>query len=344
MGVFVRAAIEADREAIAAIHCASWRDAYAGFLPEEGLGKSLDARHGDFWRRVFAEPLPGRAVLVAVAENRVRGFVISHPDAADPGMDRIIALHTAPAMRGRGFGALLMQVWADRLIGIGRRRAELTVAEENSGARAFYRRLGGVEGETRKDDFNGHGIAEARRVRWENIGEIAVKARGERIRRTVVPPRVAAERAPSWTGAAHPVEAAKRAAARRKQPLGDLFGLTDFGVNRVEIAPGTHSTVRHFHSHEDEFVHMLEGELTLTLGDRETVLKPGDCAGFPAGEGPPHVLKNLTDRPACYLEIGSRWRDRDICRYPGEDLRVDEGPDGNRWFLRLDGAPVKPAD
>ncbi|MEM1276037.1 MAG: GNAT family N-acetyltransferase [Pseudomonadota bacterium] len=342
--IMIRAAVEADREAIVAIHCASWRDSYLEILPEDALGDRLDEAHGTLWQTIFAEPLPGRVVLVAVSDNRLRGFIHSQPCAEDPGSDFVSALHVDPEARGLGLGALLMRHWADRLTGIGRHRARLIVAEANTGARNFYRRLGGIEGATFEDDLDGHCKTTARVVEWADIGEIAIKARGERIRRLSMPLSMSAELAPAWSGAAHPVDAAEQAKARRKQPLGDLFGLTDFGVNRVEVDPGTSSTVRHFHSHEDEFVLVLEGELTLTLDDRDVLLMPGDCAGFPAGEGPAHVMRNLSGRLAVYLEIGSRWSDRDICRYPGEDLYVGAGPDGNSWFLRLDGTPVKPAD
>ncbi|MEM9045875.1 MAG: GNAT family N-acetyltransferase [Pseudomonadota bacterium] len=344
MHVFVRAAIKADRDAVVAIHCASWRDSYSEILPEEALGETLDQTHGTLWDQIFAEPVPGHVVLVAIADNAIRGFIYSHPDAGDPGIDFISALHVDPEARGLGLGALLMRHWADRLLGIGRHQGRLVVAEANKGAREFYRRLGGVEGGSFEDDLNGHSSTLAREVKWIQISEIAIKARGERIRRLSTPLSLSSELAPAWSGAAHPVDAAQEAMARRKQPLGNPFGLTDFGVNRVEIDPGTSSTIRHYHSHEDEFVIVLEGELTLTLEDRDVLLIPGDCAGFPAGEGPSHVLRNLNGRLAVYLEIGARWPDRDICRYPGEDLCVSEGPDGNRWFLRLDGTPIKPAD
>lgn len=309
------------------------------------LGAGLEADRGALWDRVFVQPRPGRLALVAVKTNEVRGFIISNPDTDDPGLDFIGALHVAPAARGDGLGALLMREWADRMTGIGRNRAKLIVADDNERGRAFYRRIGGVESDVFADDLGVDAHAPARRVTWDDIAVIAALARGETIRRLAPPAMLAAADVQNWTRAIHPVAAADAAKARRKQPLGDPFGLSDFGVNRVEIDPGTVSTVRHFHSHEDEFVMVLEGELTLCLGEREFPMRPGDCAGFPAGEGPSHVLENRSEEEVgVYLEIGSRWPDRDICRYPGQDLIVDAGPDGNRWFLRLDGTPVGPAD
>ncbi|MEM9735177.1 MAG: GNAT family N-acetyltransferase, partial [Pseudomonadota bacterium] len=242
--------------------------------------------------------------------------------------------------RGRGLGTTLMREWSDRMVGIGRRRASLIVDEGNTRAREFYAKLGGQEGEPLLDSLAGHDPTPVRRVVWQDIAEIGWRARGEAIAKLAPPLSLTARELPAWSGAAHPVAAAKAAAARLKQPLGDPFGLTDYGVNRVEIAPGTRSTVQHYHSHEDEWVMVLEGALTLISEDRERVLHPGDCAGFPAGTGPAHLLENRGTAPAIFLEIGSRRPDRDITRYPDEDLMVAPGPDGAPWFQRRDGTPL----
>ncbi|MEM7178003.1 MAG: GNAT family N-acetyltransferase [Pseudomonadota bacterium] len=340
----IRAATAVDREAITAIHVVSWRDSYRGILSDDQLGPELEIRHRALWERVFAAPVPGRLVLVAVVGRAIAGFIISHPDADDPGHDFIRALHVAPDMRSKGLGALLMREWADRMLGFGRRRVSLIVADENVSARRFYRRLGGVEGPVFEDDLGGHGHAPARRITWQDISLIGVTARADRVRRLAGPAKLRARDVAHWSGAAHPVAAAEAAKQRRKQTLGEPFGLTDFGVNRVEVDPGVKSTVQHFHSHEDEFILVLEGRFTLVLDDDEIALEPGDCAGFPAGEGPAHVLENRSDVRGVYLEIGSRWPDRDVTRYRNQDLLVDRGPDGNPWFLRLDGTPIAPAD
>lgn len=346
MNALIRPARATDRDALLAIHCASWRDAYRGTLPDEVLGPGLEAQHGALWDRIFATPVPGRLILSATQDGAPVGFVISHPDADDPGVDFIAALHVDPVRRSGGLGALLMREWSDRMTGIGRRRARLIVADDNQGARRFYTRLGADEGPVFQDDITGHGNGgvAARVMRWDNLAEIAIRARGEAIRRLAPPASLTAADIAQKSGAPHPVEAGKVAAPRRKQALGDPFGLTDFGVNRVEIDAGVSSTVGHYHSHEDEFVLVLEGELTLRLGDREVALPPGTCAGFPAGTGPSHVMENRGDARAVYLEVGARKPDRDITRYPGEDLKVAEGPDGDPWFQRLDGTPLFRAD
>ncbi len=96
-----------------------------------------------------------------------------------------------------------------------------------------------------------------------------------------------------------------RMAGRTKRPLGDLFGLTNFGVNLTTLAPGAMSALLHRHTTQDEFVYVLEGELVLVTDEGETPLKPGDCAGF-AKAGIAHQLVNRSDAPATYLEIGDR--------------------------------------
>ena len=93
---------------------------------------------------------------------------------------------------------------------------------------------------------------------------------------------------------------------RVRQRLGDAGGLTDFGVNLMHLPPGNWSSQRHWHSHEDEFVYVLEGELTLVEDGGETVLRAGDCAAFPKGTGNGHHLINRSDAMAVYLEVGTR--------------------------------------
>ena len=149
---------------------------------------------------------------------------------------------------------------------------------------------------------------------------------------------------PLLPGAAHPVPAVDRCKARRKQRLSDAVGLSQFGVNRVELDPGVWSTVRHWHSHEDEFVMVLEGELTLVTDANEQRLRPGDCAGFPAGVPDGHRLENRSAALAVYLEVGSRRPDVDETYYPDDDLMVRHDAEGRQMFMRRDGTIICPAD
>lgn len=130
---------------------------------------------------------------------------------------------------------------------------------------------------------------------------------------------------------------AKRVQGREKRKLGDLFGLTNFGVNIVKIEPGGFSSLRHCHDKQDEFIYILEGSPTLHTNEGPTLLAPGMCAGFKAGNGQAHNLENRTDSDVWYLEIGDRTPN-DHATYPDEDLQADFNNDG--WIFRhKDGTP-----
>jgi len=108
---------------------------------------------------------------------------------------------------------------------------------------------------------------------------------------------------------------------RRKKRLGDALGLTDFGVNLVELPPGEVSSLRHWHSHEDEFVYVLQGTLTLVTDGGEQILGPGSAAGFPKNVADGHHFKNSGTETAIFLEVGSR-NPADIAEYSDVDLKT----------------------
>ncbi len=128
-----------------------------------------------------------------------------------------------------------------------------------------------------------------------------------------------------------------RMAKRVKRPLGDLFGLRNFGVNLTTLAPGGESALLHRHSKQDEFVFIVEGEPTLVTDTGEIQLSPGMCAGFPA-KGVAHHLVNRTAANVVYLEIGDRT-EGDEGTYPNDDLKAALGPDGKWVFTHKDGQP-----
>ena len=136
---------------------------------------------------------------------------------------------------------------------------------------------------------------------------------------------------------AYPEPFFSRMARREKRPLGDFFGLKNFGVNLTRLAPGGESALLHRHSKQDEFVYILEGEPTLVTDTEEVVLSPGMCAGFPA-QGIAHQLVNRTDKDAVYLEIGDRTGG-DEGSYPRDDIRAVLGDDGKWTFTHKDGRP-----
>jgi uncharacterized cupin superfamily protein len=136
----------------------------------------------------------------------------------------------------------------------------------------------------------------------------------------------------------YPEPFASRVAGREKRPLGDLFGLRNFGVNLTRLAPGAMSALRHAHSRQDEFVYVLEGRPTLVTDDGETPLEPGMCAGFRAGSGDGHHLVNRSAQDVVYLEVGDRTGG-DEASYPEDDLKAALDPDGRWRFTRKDGTP-----
>jgi uncharacterized cupin superfamily protein len=128
-----------------------------------------------------------------------------------------------------------------------------------------------------------------------------------------------------------------RMVKRDKRPLGDLFGLTNFGVNLTRLAPGGESALLHRHSRQDEFIYVLEGEPTLVTDQGEALLKPGDCAGFAKG-GVAHHLVNRTEADVVYLEIGDRTPS-DTAEYPADDIAAVMTGVGTWSFTHKDGRP-----
>lgn len=134
----------------------------------------------------------------------------------------------------------------------------------------------------------------------------------------------------------YPEPFASRMSGREKRPLGDLFGLANFGVNLTHLAPNSSSSLRHAHSKQDEFVYILQGHPTLYTDEGPTRLAPGMCAGFKAGTGNGHCLVNETAEMVAYLEIGDRMPG-DEGSYPDDDLKAVLV--GGKWsFTRKDGS------
>ena len=148
---------------------------------------------------------------------------------------------------------------------------------------------------------------------------------------------VAKDAAPRTKASNYPDPFFSRMGKREKRPLGDLFGLKNFGVNLTKLAPGGESALLHRHSKQDEFVYILEGEPTLVTDKGEMQLRPGMCAGFPAA-GVAHHLVNRTNRDVTYLEIGDRTPG-DEGSYPNDDIQAVLGPDGKWIFAHKDGRP-----
>jgi uncharacterized cupin superfamily protein len=154
----------------------------------------------------------------------------------------------------------------------------------------------------------------------------------------VKPVALAAAQAPLRTKPSnYPEPFASRMAGRQKRPLGDLFGITNFGVNLVHLLPGAVSALRHAHSRQDEFVYIIQGHPTLHTDAGRTPLAPGDCAGFAADSGDGHRLVNETAHEVVYLEVGDRAAGDEVV-YPDDDLQARQ-LDGQWRFAHKDGTP-----
>jgi uncharacterized cupin superfamily protein len=135
----------------------------------------------------------------------------------------------------------------------------------------------------------------------------------------------------------YPEPFASRMAGREKRPLGDLFGLTNFGVNLTRLAPKAMSALRHAHTRQEDFLYVLSGRPTLITDEGRTLLAPGMCAGFKAATGNAHHLINETGEDVVYLEVGDRTPG-DEGSYPDDDLKALM-VDGKWRFVRKDGTP-----
>ncbi|TPK68727.1 MULTISPECIES: cupin domain-containing protein [unclassified Mesorhizobium] len=140
---------------------------------------------------------------------------------------------------------------------------------------------------------------------------------------------------PVRKGSGYPAPFDAPCAGRTRRRLGDAGGLTDFGVNLMTLPPGGWSSQRHWHSHEDEFVYVLEGELTLVEDGGESLLSAGDCATFAKNSGNGHHLINRSSTTALYLEVGSRNPD-DVITCSDIDMM---SPSSDGRFLHKDGTP-----
>jgi uncharacterized cupin superfamily protein len=140
---------------------------------------------------------------------------------------------------------------------------------------------------------------------------------------------------PVTSGTGYPEPFAEAVNGRSKQALGDAGGLTQFGVNLVELQPGAASSQRHWHTHEDEFVTIVSGEVVLVTDEGETLMRAGDCAAFPAGRPNGHQLVNRGWGTALLLAVGSRIP-HDNAEYPDIDLRYDGATDA---YTHRDGTP-----
>ncbi|HEV2334637.1 MAG TPA: cupin domain-containing protein [Stellaceae bacterium] len=140
------------------------------------------------------------------------------------------------------------------------------------------------------------------------------------------------------TGTLYPPPFDEPCLPRQRTKLGDVAGLTQFGVNLLRLPPGAWSSQRHWHTAEDEFVYVLSGEVTLVTNAGEEVLRGGDAAGFKANDPDGHCLQNRSGRVATVLEIGTRAADN-MAYYSDIDMMTKPGA----GYVHRDGTPYPKA-
>src|ERR1700740_750734 len=146
-------------------------------------------------------------------------------------------------------------------------------------------------------------------------------------------PKIDIAKAVVRTTTVYPQPYARVTEGREKAALGNVAGLTQFGVNLTRLKPGAASALRHWHEAEDEFVYVLEGEIVLIEDGGQTLLQKGEAAGFKAGVANGHHLVNKSKRDAVYLEVGTRAK-RERAHYPDIDLVYEKEESGFRFSRR----------
>ena len=154
-------------------------------------------------------------------------------------------------------------------------------------------------------------------------------------------PKIDIDKAPTRFGTTYPAPYDEPCRERKRWKLGDVVGLSDFGVSLMRLEPGVWTSQRHWHTAEDEFVWVVEGEVVLVENEGETILRAGDCAGFKAGVANGHHIQNRSDRQAVLLEIGSRRPAADGVDYPDIDMIIRPGDEITR---HRDGTPYEDAE
>jgi uncharacterized cupin superfamily protein len=152
-------------------------------------------------------------------------------------------------------------------------------------------------------------------------------------------PKIDIAKLPLDTRTGYPPPHDRVVVGRERKRLGNAAGLDQFGVNLTRLRPGAASALRHWHEREDELVYILEGEVVLVEDGGETILQPGDAAGFKANSGVAHQLVNRSNRDAVYLEVGTRSKYERV-EYPGVDLMVVRDENGMR-YTHKNGEPYK---
>lgn len=314
------------------------------FLPYAAWQSMADA-HAWLARTRAAEAEGSARQLVAVARDRRRviGSVLLF--RYEPPSARIeLGYVLGRPHWGRGLMREALQaVCAHAFNALAIRRMEAQVNPDNLASNALLLAMGFVaEGTLRQRwvnqgravDTNFYGLLA---TDWQAALAAAASAAGAPARGPAPVVVTAADVPPRRRPSSYPEPFASMMAGREKRALGDVFGLANVGVNLTRLAPGAASALRHAHSRQDEFVYVLQGHPTLHTDVGATVLGPGQCAGFRAGTGNAHRLRNDTGEDVVYLEVGDRTPG-DAAIYPDDDLTA-RWADGRWQFSHKDGTP-----
>lgn len=146
--------------------------------------------------------------------------------------------------------------------------------------------------------------------------------------------KIEIERAPISAGSRYPQPFDGPCRNKLRRRLALAAGLKQIGINLLELSPGAWSSQRHWHTHAEEFVYVLDGEVVLVTEGCEEILEAGDCAAFLPGDADGHHLQNRSGALARVLEIGSAEIRDDETTYPDVDLRASAS-----GYAHKDGSP-----
>ena len=110
-------------------------------------------------------------------------------------------------------------------------------------------------------------------------------------------------------------------------------------MNLVRLAPGAWSSQRHWHTHEDEFVYVLSGELVLVTDDRRGSAGRRRQRGLSSRRAQRALPAEPVATDATFLVAGNRSNE-DGGEYSDIDMAFKPGRyTGGGAYFHKDGSP-----